>query len=149
MIVIALLYTHLASKIIYLKFVRKYRYLSIANIGDKIGLIALLVVFVANVICAFNGNSSNIAGALMMCSLIYPCVRRILCFEDNETIFIEGTKLLKSKTYITNKEQRNKSNVVMLKSGRVVVNILVSSKGKQALYNRIGDNTVHNEKNMQ
>ncbi|MBE6023454.1 MAG: hypothetical protein E7231_09505 [Cellulosilyticum sp.] len=136
------IYIDMFAKAIYLKFIKKYKYLSVTNVLDKICIFIYLVALIGNLIVAIDGNMNSFPMVLMMGFLCYTSLGRILCFENDERVFIQSRMLLKSKTYIANKEYRSKSNVVLIRSEKVSISILVSNKGKEELYNRFGDNVI-------
>lgn len=137
------IYMVMLIKVIYLKFIKNYKYLSLTNILDKLAVVVWVLSLIGGIILAIDGNNTIFLSALLMGFLCYSPVSSILCFENDERIFIRGRMLVKFQTYISNKEYKIRSNIVLLKSEKNVISIWVSSSGKDALYARFGDRESH------
>ncbi len=124
---------------IHFKWTRKCHYLFIVGKLDMICSIICLIGLVGNVVYAIQGSIACSASMLIMSILCYISMKRILCFENEEIIFIEGRLLYKAKTYIDYNKQNDKNNIIVLKNkeNQVLTSIAVSQKGKELLYNRL------------
>ncbi|MBE6021951.1 MAG: hypothetical protein E7231_01805 [Cellulosilyticum sp.] len=132
-------YVILLARFIYWKWVKQYRYLNIGHVSGKIGILLFLFVMSTNAVCFIGGSSSNLAMPILMGSLCYASISQLICFEGDEELIINGEHLKKSKTFITNKEEQNKTNVIKLECEKKKINVLVSHKGKVILYNYLSE----------
>lgn len=122
---------------IHFKWTRKCHYLLIVGKLDIICSIICLIGLVGNVVYAIQGSIACSASMLIMSILCYTSMKRILCFENEEIIFIGGKLLDKAKIYIDYNKQNDKNNIIVLKNeeNQVLISIAVSQKGKELLYN--------------
>jgi len=124
------------TRVIFFKFLKGYKYLSIGLVADKICAPIILMMFSVNMIGIIQGNVNGSFSMLIIGIIGYLSFSRVLCFEDEKTVLVYGKLLSKSETHISSEV---KDNLLALKNGKYVVSIWVSAKGKEKLYNRFGN----------